>query len=226
MISMDPQQMKAAVGRAALDHLVDGALVGVGTGSTVDCFIDALAAVRERVRGAVSSSVRSTARLRGHGIEVLEIDAVAAAGGRLPVYIDGADEIDPHGFMIKGGGAALTREKLVADLADRFVCIADASKRVEVLGRFPLPVEVLPLAVAQLARRFSAIGGRAVRREGVVTDNGLAILDVHGLVIADPMAFEQEVSAWPGVLTVGVFARHRASLCLLGTPEGVETIRY
>lgn len=218
--------MKAAVGRAALDHLVDGALVGVGTGSTVDCFIDALAAVRERVRGAVSSSVRSTARLRGHGIEVLEIDAVAAAGGRLPVYIDGADEIDPHGFMIKGGGAALTREKLVADLADRFVCIADASKRVEVLGRFPLPVEVLPLAVAQLARRFSAIGGRAVRREGVVTDNGLAILDVHGLVIADPMAFEQEVSAWPGVLTVGVFARHRASLCLLGTPEGVETIRY
>ena len=218
--------MKAAVGRAALDYVVDGRLVGVGTGSTVDCFIDALATVRERVRGAVSSSVRSTARLRGHGIEVFEIDAVVASNEPLPVYIDGADEIDPHGFMIKGGGAALTREKLVADLADRFVCIADASKRVEVLGRFPLPVEVLPLAVAPLVRRFAAIGGRAVLREGVVTDNGLAIIDVHGLAISDPPTFEQEVSAWPGVLTVGVFARHRASLCLLGTPAGVQTIRY
>jgi ribose 5-phosphate isomerase A len=223
---MDQQQMKAAVARAALDHVVAGRLIGVGTGSTVDCFIDALATVRDRVRGAVSSSVRSTARLRGHGIAVFEIDSVVAADERLPVYIDGADEIDPHGFMIKGGGAALTREKLVADLADHFVCIADASKRVEVLGRFPLPVEVLPLAIAPLTRHFARIGGRAVLREGVVTDNGLAILDVHGLAIADPPAFEQEVSAWPGVLTVGVFARHRASLCLLGTPEGVQTIRY
>jgi len=223
---MDQQQMKIAVGRAALDHVVDGSLVGVGTGSTVDCFIDALATVRGRIRGAVSSSVRSTARLREHGIEVFDIDAAVAAGGRLPVYIDGADEIDGHGCMIKGGGAALTREKLVADLAERFVCIADASKRVEVLGRFPLPVEVLPLAVAPLARRFAAIGGKAVLREGVVTDNGLAILDVHGLSITDPAGFEQEVSAWPGVLTVGVFARHRAILCLLGTPEGVQTIRY
>lgn len=223
---MDQQQLKAAVGRAALDHVVDGSLIGVGTGSTVDCFIDALGAVRERVRGAVSSSVRSTLRLRGMGIEVLEIAAVAAAKERLPVYIDGADEIDPHGFMVKGGGAALTREKMVADLADRFVCIADQSKRVDVLGRFPLPVEVLPLAAARLTQRFEAIGGRAVLRQGVVTDNGLAILDVHGLAIADPAAFESEVSAWPGVLTVGVFARHRASLCLLGTPEGVRTIRY
>jgi ribose 5-phosphate isomerase A len=223
---MDQQQLKAAVGRAALDHIVDGGLIGVGTGSTVDCFIDALATVRERVRGAVSSSVRSTARLRGLGIEVIEIDAVAAANERVPVYIDGADEIDPRGFMIKGGGAALTREKMVADLADRFVCIADASKQVEVLGRFPLPVEVLPLAVVPLTRRFAAIGGRAVLREGVVTDNGLAILDVHGLALGDPPAFEQDVSAWPGVLTVGVFARHRASLCLLGTPEGVRTILF
>lgn len=223
---MDLQQLKAAVGRAALDHIVDGELIGVGTGSTVDCFIDALGEVRQRVRGAVSSSVRSTARLRGLGIEVVDIDTVAAANDRVPVYIDGADEIDRRGFMIKGGGAALTREKMVADLADRFVCIADASKQVEVLGRFPLPVEVLPLAVPTLTHRFAAIGGRAVLREGVVTDNGLVLIDVHGLSITDPAAFESEVSAWPGVLTVGVFARHRASLCLLGTPEGVRTIRF
>lgn len=215
--------MKQAVARAALDHVVPGRIVGVGTGSTVDCFIDALATIRQRIAGAVSSSERSTQRLRGHGIEVFGIDAIAE---RLPVYVDGADEIDPRGNMIKGGGAALTREKLVADLCERFVCIADASKRVEVLGRFPLPVEVLPLAAARLVQRFAAIGGRAVPREGVVTDNGLAILDVHGLAIDDPLAFEQEVSQWPGVLTVGVFARHRASLCLLGTPEGVRTIAY
>uniref|UniRef100_UPI0017E9E185 ribose-5-phosphate isomerase RpiA n=1 Tax=Methylibium sp. TaxID=2067992 RepID=UPI0017E9E185 len=141
-------------------------------------------------------------------------------------YIDGADEIDRRGFMIKGGGAALTREKIVADLAERFVCIADASKLVDVLGRFPLPVEVLPMAAAQIARRFVRLGGQARLREGVVTDNGQCILDVHGLQITDPLAFETEVNQWPGVLTVGVFARHKAALCLLGTDEGVQTLRF
>ncbi|HWH73564.1 MAG TPA: ribose-5-phosphate isomerase RpiA [Methylibium sp.] len=219
---MNQDELKALVGRAALDHVPEGAIVGVGTGSTVDRFIDALAGVKERIRGAVSSSNRSTERLRALGITVFE----AAEVERLPVYVDGADEIDGRGHMIKGGGAALTREKIVADLAEHFVCIADASKRVEVLGRFPLPVEVIPMAAAQIARRFAALGGTATLREGVVTDNGQAILDVRGLAIGDPLAFETEVNQWPGVVTVGVFARHRASVCLLGTPEGVLTLRY
>jgi ribose 5-phosphate isomerase A len=146
---------------------------------------------------------------------------------RIPVYIDGADEIDHRGFMIKGGGAALTREKIVADLADRFVCIADASKLVDTLGSFPLPVEVIPMAAAQVARRFGATyGGEGRVREGVVTDNGNLILDVRGLEIADPLGFETEVNQWPGVVTVGVFARHKAGICLLGTPEGVRTLRF
>jgi len=219
---MNQNELKALVGRAALEHVPEGAIVGVGTGSTVNCFIDALAGVKARVRGAVSSSVQSSERLAVHGIRVYE----AADVERLPVYIDGADEIDGRGFMIKGGGAALTREKIVADLAERFVCIADASKRVEVLGRFPLPVEVVPMAAAQVARRFAQMGGSARLRAGVLTDNGQEILDVHGLAITDPLAFETEVNQWPGVVTVGVFARHKASLCLLGTPDGVETLRF
>jgi ribose 5-phosphate isomerase A len=145
---------------------------------------------------------------------------------QLPVYIDGADEIDRRGFMIKGGGAALTREKIVADLSRRFVCIADESKLVDVLGRFAVPVEVVPMAASQLTRRFASLGGSARLREGVITDNGLQILDVHGLAITDPQAFELEVNQWPGVLTVGVFARHRAAVCLLGTPEGVKTLTF
>lgn len=219
---MNQDELKALVGRAALDYVVDGGIVGVGTGSTVDRFIDALATIRSRIAGAVSSSVRSTERLQAHGIRVFEASEVES----LPVYVDGADEIDPQGCMIKGGGAALTREKIVADLAERFVCIADASKRVEVLGRFPLPVEVVPMAVAQIRRRFAALGGDARVREGVVTDNGQCIVDVHGLRIAEPLAFETEVNQWPGVVTVGVFARHRAGICLLGTPEGVQTLRF
>ncbi|WP_295642033.1 ribose-5-phosphate isomerase RpiA [uncultured Methylibium sp.] len=219
---MNQDELKALVGRAALDHVVAGSIVGVGTGSTVDCFIDALAGIKSQIAGAVSSSVRSTERLQAHGIRVFEASEVES----LPVYVDGADEIDPQGCMIKGGGAALTREKIVADLALRFVCIADASKRVDVLGRFPLPVEVVPMAVAQVRRRFAALGGDARVREGVVTDNGQCIVDVHGLRIAEPLAFETEVNQWPGVVTVGVFARHRASVCLLGTPEGVQTLRY
>jgi ribose 5-phosphate isomerase A len=219
---MNQDQLKRLVGQAALAHVPDGAVVGVGTGSTVDCFIDALAGIKDRITGAVSSSLRSSARLAAHGIPVFEASEVE----ELPVYIDGADEIDRRGFMIKGGGAALTREKIVADMSRRFVCIVDESKLVDVLGRFAVPVEVVPMAVSQLARRFAALGGSARLREGVITDNGLQILDVHGLAITDPLAFEQEVNQWPGVLTVGVFARHRAAVCLLGTPEGVKTLAF
>jgi ribose 5-phosphate isomerase A len=219
---MTQDQLKRLVGQAALAYVPDGAVVGVGTGSTVDCFIDALAGIKDRITGAVSSSLRSSARLAAHGIPVFETSEVE----QLPVYIDGADEIDHRGFMIKGGGAALTREKIVADIARRFVCIADESKLVDVLGRFALPVEVVPMAVSQLTRRFATIGGSARLRDGVVTDNGLQILDVHGLAITDPLALELEVNQWPGVLTVGLFARHRAAVCLLGTPEGVKTLTF
>jgi ribose 5-phosphate isomerase A len=219
---MTQDELKALVGHAALEHVVPGELVGVGTGSTVNHFIDALAGMKGRIRGAVSSSVKSTERLQAHGIRVFEAGEVQA----LPVYIDGADEIDPRGFMIKGGGAALTREKIVADLAARFVCIADASKQVPVLGHFPLPVEVIAMAAAQVARRFAALGGQAVLRPGVLTDNGHPILDVRGLSITDPLALEAEINQWPGVVTVGLFARHRASVCLLGTPTGVQTLVF
>jgi ribose 5-phosphate isomerase A len=220
---MTQDELKALVGRAALDFVVPYAIVGVGTGSTVNCFIDALAAVKGTITGAVSSSVQSTARLQAHGIRVLDANEVDA----IPVYIDGADEIDRQGHMIKGGGAALTREKIVADLAERFVCIADESKLVEQLGRYPLPVEVIPMAAAQVARRFaSTYGGQATVRQGVVTDNGNALLDVRGLAIADPLAMETEVNQWPGVVTVGIFARHRARVCLLGTAQGVKALNF
>jgi ribose 5-phosphate isomerase A len=219
---MTQDELKALVGRAAIAELVPGSVVGVGTGSTVNHFIDALAQVKERYAGAVSSSEQSTQRLRAHGITVLEASAIE----RMPVYVDGADEIDGSGCMIKGGGAALTREKIVADLADRFVCIVDASKRVEVLGAYPLPVEVIGMAAAQVARRFARFGGTATLRPGVLTDNGHPILDVRGLRITDPAALEAEISQWPGVVTVGIFARHRAQVCLLGTPGGVQRIAY
>ncbi len=223
---MTQDQLKAAVGRAAVDYVLPGSIVGVGTGSTVNCFIDALAAARItaglQIAGAVSSSEQSTLRLRAHGIEVIEPAAVQ----RLAVYVDGADEIDGSGCMIKGGGAALTREKIVADLAERFICIADASKRVQMLGRFPLPVEVISMAAAQVTRRFAAIGGVATLRAGVLTDNGHPLLDVRGLQISDPLALEIEINQWPGVVTVGIFARHRASLCLLGTAQGVQKVVF
>ncbi len=220
---MTQDELKALVGRAALDHVLPGSVVGVGTGSTVNHFIDALATMKDRIEGAVSSSVKSTERLRAHGIRVLEAGEVE----RMPVYIDGADEIDLRGHMIKGGGAALTREKIVADLCERFVCIVDASKQVPVLGAYPLPVEVIPMAAAQVARRFGAAwGGQAALREGVVTDNGNLILDVRGLHIADPLAMESEINQWPGVVTVGIFARHRARVCLLGTEQGVRTLVF
>ena len=219
---MTQDELKALVGQAALAYVQPGSIVGVGTGSTVNCFIDALATMKGSIAGAVSSSEKSTQRLREHGIEVLDSNRVE----RIPVYIDGADEIDHGGHMIKGGGAALTREKIVADLAERFVCIADESKLVAMLGRFPLPVEVIPMAAQQVARRFAALGGQAVPRAGVVTDNGGCILDVKGLAITDPLAMEQEVNQWPGVVTVGIFARHRASICLLGTAQGVRTLTF
>lgn len=219
---MTQDELKALVGRAAIEHVVPGSIVGVGTGSTVNCFIDELARIKDRIQGAVSSSVRSTERLVAHGIPVFDANEVTS----LPVYIDGADEIDHRGHMIKGGGAALTREKIVADLAQRFVCIADASKLVPTLGRFPLPVEVIPMARAQVMRRLAALGGQPKLREGVVTDNGNLIVDVAGLRIDDPLAMESEINQWPGVVSVGLFARHRAHLCLLGTHEGVRTLSF
>ena len=219
---MNQDELKALVGRAALAYVVPGQWLGVGSGSTVNHFIDALASMKDRIPGAVSSSLASSARLQGHGIRVRDASEVE----RLPVYIDGADEIDGHGCMIKGGGAALTREKIVADLADRFVCIVDASKRVDVLGRYPLPVEVIAMAAPQVARRFAALGGTATLRPGLLTDNGHPILDVRGLAIHDPAAMEAEINQWPGVVAVGIFARHRASVCLLGTAQGVQTLVF
>jgi len=219
---MTQDELKALVGQAALAYVQPGSIVGVGTGSTVNCFIDALATIKDRIAGAVSSSEKSTQRLQAHGITVLDSNSVE----RIPVYIDGADEIDAAGHMVKGGGAALTREKIVADIADRFICIADESKLVATLGRYPLPVEVIPMATSQVVRRFAVLGGNAVLREGVLTDNGGCVLDVHGLAITDPLGMEQEVNQWPGVVTVGIFARHRARVCLLGTSQGVNTLSF
>ncbi|AOS78872.1 MULTISPECIES: ribose-5-phosphate isomerase RpiA [Hydrogenophaga] len=223
---MTQDELKTLVGQAALQYVTPGEVVGVGTGSTVNKFIEALATVKDRVPGAVSSSEASTARLEAIGIPVLEANEV----GELSVYIDGADEIDPRGHMVKGGGAALTREKIVAAQSRRFVCIADESKLVQTLGAFPLPVEVIPMATARLVRQFAALGGQArVRlKDGrpLVTDNGQHILDVTGLSIADPLAFESEVNQWPGVVTVGVFAHQKAAVCLLGTSGGVKTLNF
>ena len=219
---MKQDELKQLVGRAATAYVVPDAVIGVGTGSTVNCFIDALAEMKERIAGAVSSSEASSARLRARGIAVLDPNSVE----RFPVYVDGADEIDHSGCMIKGGGGALTREKIVADMADRFVCIADESKLVRTLGRFPLPIEVIPMAAAHIARRVRAIGGEPVLRAGVVTDNGGHLLDARGLAISDPEGLEREINQWPGVISVGIFARNRATLCLLGTPTGVRSMTF
>lgn len=219
---MTQDELKALVGQAATAYVQPGSVIGIGTGSTVNCFIDALGKMPVGIKAAVSSSVLSTARLRALGIEVLDANEVES----LAVYIDGADEIDYQGHMIKGGGGALTREKIVADIAVRFVCIADESKLVTTLGRFPLPIEVIPMAAAQIARRLRALGGEPVLREGVVTDNGGRIIDLHGLRITDPAALETEINQWPGVVCVGIFARHKASVCLLGTAHGVKTLGF
>ncbi len=223
---LSQDELKTLVGQAALQYVVPGEIVGVGTGSTVNKFIDALASMKDQIKGAVSSSVASTERLKALGIAVFDANEVNA----LAVYIDGADEIDGQGHMVKGGGAALTREKIVAALAKQFVCIADASKLVDALGHFPLPVEVIPMAAGQIARRFEAMGATAALRlkdgQPLVTDNGQHILDVHGLTITAPLEFESEVNQWPGVVTVGVFAHQKAHVCLLGTATGVKTIAY
>ena len=217
---MTQDELKAMVGRAALEHVEAGQVVGVGTGSTVNHFIDALAGMKGRIPGAVSSSEASTARLKALGIPVFDCNAV----GEIAVYIDGADEIDPRGHMIKGGGAALTREKIVAAQSRRFVCIADDSKRVDVLGRFPLPIEVIPMARAQVMRALSALGGRPVLRAGCVTDNGNVIVDVHDLAITDPHALETAIDAIVGVVANGLFAHRGADLLLLATPDGVRRL--
>ncbi len=222
---MNQDDLKRAVAAAALDQLPPGELVGVGSGSTVNFFIEALGGRRDRVAGAVSSSEASSQRLRDQGIAVLDLNAVLAEGRRIPVYVDGADEINAALQMIKGGGAALTREKIVAAACERFVCIVDQSKCVDVLGRFPLPVEVIPMARELVAARLRALGGQPRWREAVVTDNGNAILDVTGLSITDPAALEGEINQWPGVVTVGLFARKGADLALVASPQGVQQRR-
>ena len=227
--SLSQDELKALVGAQSLKYVKPGDIIGVGTGSTVNHFIKALGADQalcKSLKGAVSSSQATTALLNNLGVPVLETSSVDS----LSIYIDGADEIDRFGYMIKGGGAALTREKIVASLAKTFICIADESKLVQTLGQFPLPVEIIPMAASQLIRSFSAIGGSAKLRlkndQPLVTDNGQFILDVHGLQIKDPKAFESMVSQWAGVVTVGVFAFQKASLCLLATTEGVKTIEF
>lgn len=218
--AMTQDELKQAAAEAALAFVVEDSIVGVGTGSTANYFIDGLGRMKDRIRGAVASSDASARRLAGHGIALFDLNDIT----ELPVYVDGADEIDGSLAMIKGGGAALTREKIVAAVARRFVCICDASKQVATLGRFPLPVEVIPMARAQIARALTALGGRPVWREGVVTDNGNLILDVHGLSIADPERMECEINQIVGVVTNGLFARRGADTLLLAAPGGVQRI--
>ena len=215
---MNQDELKKAAAHAALDYLDDDIIVGVGTGSTVNHFIDALAGRRERIRGAVSSSEASSARLAAHGIAVLDLNGI----DELPVYVDGADEIDGGFAMIKGGGGALTREKILAAAAGSFVCIVDRSKCVDTLGRFPLPVEVVPMARELVAASIRAIGGEPRLREGFVTDNGNQILDVSGLAIDDPVGLERSINQWPGVVTVGLFAARGADIALVASPDGIE----
>ncbi len=217
---MTQDEMKQAVARAAVQYVVDDAVIGVGSGSTANFFIDELASFRGRIRGAVASSERTAERLRRHGIALFDVNDLED----LPVYIDGADEVTERFAMIKGGGGALTREKIVAAVSRRFVCIADASKLVPVLGGFPLPVEVIPMARAHVARAIAQLGGRPRLREGFVTDNGNVVLDVAGLSITDPAGLEERLNNIVGVVTNGLFARRGADVVLLGTPEGVQTM--
>lgn len=206
-------EAKRLAAEKAIEYVEDGMIVGVGTGSTVAYFIEALGRIRDRIGGAVSSSEQSTQRLKALGIEVLDLNAT----GPLPLYVDGADECDGHKRLIKGGGAALTREKIIAEASDRFICIIDPAKRVDVLGRFPLPVEVIPMARSLVARQILAkTGGQPVWRDGVTTDNGNWLLDVHGLSIVDPLGLEQVLNQIPGVVSVGLFARRPADVVIVG----------
>ena len=217
---MTQDELKQAVANAALDYVVEGRLVGVGTGSTARCFIEALASIKHRITGAVASSEDTRRRLEGHGIKVFDLNEITD----LPVYIDGADEINAEMHMIKGGGGALTREKIVSAVAEKFVCIVDGSKYVEVLGKFPLPIEIIPMAQTQVARELTQLGGHPVLREGFVTDNGNLILDVHGLQILDPVDLESRLNHITGIVTNGLFARRPANVCLMGTEKGVITL--
>lgn len=222
---MTQDELKQAVAQAAADyvaaHAPAGATIGVGTGSTANFFIDALAAIKDRIGATVASSEATKQRLEKHGFKVLDLNEVE----HMPIYVDGADEIDPGFSMIKGGGAALTREKIVAAVATTFVCICDASKQVSPLGKFPLPVEVIPMAQAQVARELKQLGGEPKLRAGVVTDNGNVIIDVHGLSITDPVGLETQINQIVGVVTNGLFARRGADVLLLGTPQGVKTLQ-
>lgn len=217
-MALTQQELKCEVARAALAYVEDGRILGVGTGSTVDQFIDQLPTIREKIPACVSSSERSTKHLEALGFKVLDMNEVDDIG----VYVDGADEIDPGFSMIKGGGGALTREKIVASISGRFICIADASKQVPVLGHFPLPVEVIPMAARAVKAKLEALGATVTLRD-FVTDNGCHILDAAGLEIKDPKALEAEINSWPGVVTVGLFAARGADVLLLGTQDGVKT---
>jgi ribose 5-phosphate isomerase A len=223
---MTQDELKQAVARAAIDYVVDGEIIGVGTGSTANFFIDELGKIKDRIKGAVASSEATAQRLQSHGIKVFDLNDVSS----LSVYIDGADEITASGAMIKGGGAALTREKIVASVAAQFVCIADCSKLVDVLGNFPLPVEVIPMAQAVVARKLAALGGEPRLRvkdgKAVITDNGCVIIDVHGLKIAHPDELEAQINDIVGVVTVGLFARRGADIGLLGTADGVKRLTF
>jgi ribose 5-phosphate isomerase A len=225
---MTQDKLKQAVAISAIEYVIDGEIIGVGTGSTANFFIDELGKIKHRIKGAVASSEATAARLAGHGIPVYDLNEVS----EIAVYIDGADEINAAGHMIKGGGAALTREKIVASVSKQFVCIADGSKLVETLGKFPLPVEVLPMARNAVMRQLAALGGQPKVRTKAgsddifVTDNGGNIIDVAGLSITDPVALETRINQIVGVVAVGLFAARGANVCLLGTPEGVRTVKY
>lgn len=224
---MDQNALKRLVAQKAIEYVPHNAIIGVGTGSTADLFIDELATIKDKIIGAIASSERTKQRLESHGIKVFDVNEVES----VPVYIDGADEIDPEGNMIKGGGAAHTREKICASIADQFICIADASKEVDVLGKFPLPVEVVPLAREAVARHLTELGGNPVWRKNadgspLITDNGCHILDVHGLSITEPLATEMQLEIIPGVLTVGIFAQNAADIALIATADGVKVTEY
>lgn len=218
--SMDQDQLKRAAAKAAIDHVPDNCIIGVGTGSTANYFIDELSAIKARLEGAVASSQASTARLQQAGIRVFDLNVVS----EVPVYVDGADEIDHQLRMIKGGGGALTREKIVAAVAQKFICIADQSKLKDVLGKFALPVEVIPMARSHVGRELVRLGGKPELRPGFITDNGNLIMDVHGLQISDPVGLEAQINQIVGVVCNGLFARRGADVLLLGTPTGIRTM--
>jgi ribose 5-phosphate isomerase A len=220
-MALTQDDLKRAVAQAAIAYVPNDCIVGVGTGSTANFFIDELGKIKHKIRGAVASSEASTRRLQGHGIEVLSLNDA----GELPVYVDGADEITKHMHMLKGGGGALTREKIVAAASKKFICVCDASKLVDVLGKFPLPIEVIPMARSYIARELVMLGGQPKLREGFTTDNGNVILDVHNLQIMNPVELETTLNQMAGVVTNGLFARRAADVLLLGAPDGVKTLK-